>query len=308
MRRTIWITPKSTLPRKAIEDDILVTDASPLQNSASYKLVILQTENSPCGAKAALFASLLAVAFGYGAHAQTQPSAAELPDAPQPQHEADAVTLESTPRHILKDQEGIWASPLRVRLHDLVWLAPLTLATGAAIGTDHLAMTSVVSRDAEFNKANVDASNVLTAGLIAAPVALFARGHFGGDAHATETGILGGEAIVDGVVVEQGMKLIFWRERPHADDSRGRFFQSSAGIDSSFPSSHTVLTWASAAVIAQEYPSRWTQLLVYSAATGVSLTRVLGQEHFPSDVLIGSAAGWLVGHYVYRRHHRVWMH
>jgi hypothetical protein len=28
-------------------------------------------------------------------------------------------------------------------------------------------------------------------------------------------------------------------------------------------------------------------------ASGVSLTRVLGQEHFPSDVLIGAVTGWM---------------
>jgi membrane-associated phospholipid phosphatase len=44
-------------------------------------------------------------------------------------------------------------------------------------------------------------------------------------------------------------------------------------------------------------------LLLYSAATGISVTRVLGQQHFPSDVLVGSAAGWFVGHYVYHKHH-----
>jgi len=65
--------------------------------------------------------------------------------------------------------------------------------------------------------------------------------------------------------------------------------------------------WSSAAVIAEEYPSRWVQFGVYSMAAGVSVTRVLGQEHFPSDVLVGSAAGWLVGHYVYRRHQRARM-
>ncbi len=108
-----------------------------------------------------------------------------------------------------------------------------------------------------------------------------------------------------GLVVEQGMKLVFWRERPSADNQRGKFFQTGAGVDSSFPSSHSLLAWSSAAVIAEEYPSRWTQFGVYSAATGVSLTRVLGQQHFPSDVLVGSAAGWLVGHYVYRKHHRI---
>lgn len=278
-----------------------------MRHLASYEPVNLLTEHSPRRTKSVLFAFLLALAFSCCAHAQTWPPASDLPDAPQPQHNEDAVTLQNTPRHILTDQGAIWTSPLRLQMHDLVWLAPLTLATGAAIGTDHLAMTSVVSRDPEFNKASVDASNVLTAGLIAAPVALFAKGHFAGDGHATEAGILSGEAIVDGVVVEQGMKLMFWRERPHVDSSRGRFFQTSVGVDSSFPSSHSVLTWASAAVIAQEYPSRWTQLLVYSAATGVSVTRVLGQEHFPSDVLIGSAAGWLVGHYVYRKHHKARM-
>jgi|HubBroStandDraft_6_1064221.scaffolds.fasta_scaffold09851_4 hypothetical protein len=31
--------------------------------------------------------------------------------------------------------------------------------------------------------------------------------------------------------------------------------------------------------------------------------RVLGQEHLPTDVLVGGAAGWLIGHYVYEKHH-----
>jgi membrane-associated phospholipid phosphatase len=206
--------------------------------------------------------------------------------------------------HILKDQAAIWTSPVRIRARDLEWLAPLGLATGAAIATDHRAMRDVVSHDSGFNQANVDASNVLTGGLIAAPVLLFGVGRLHANAHAQEAGILGGEALLDGVVVEQGMKLAFWRERPSVDNARGRFFQSGAGVDSSFPSSHAVLAWAAASSIANEYPSRWTQLFVYSAAMGVSLTRIMGQEHFPSDALVGSAAGWLVGHYVYRRHHR----
>ena len=237
-----------------------------------------------------------------------------LPDAPQPQaakneksEDEDAVTLRNTPVHFLKDQGAIWTSTLRLRPHDLEWLIPLTLATGAAIATDHRALSSVVSHDATFNHANVDASNVLTGGLLSAPVVLYGVGRFHADAHAQEAGILSAEAILDGLVVEQGMKLVFWRERPATDNQRGKFFQTGAGVDSSFPSSHSLLTWSSAAVIAGEYPSRWVQFGVYSMAAGVSITRVLGQEHFPSDVLVGSAAGWLVGHYVYRRHHRARM-
>jgi membrane-associated phospholipid phosphatase len=242
-------------------------------------------------------------------------SADSLPDAPLPQVTAppetknpDETTLRNAIPHIVRDQAGIWTSPVRLRAHDLVWLAPLAVATGAAIATDHRVLTSVVSHDATFNHASVDASNVLTAGLIVAPVALYGVGHLHEDAHAREAGILSAEALLDGLVVEQGLKLVFWRERPGAHNARGRFFQSAAGVDSSFPSSHSMLAWSSAAVIAQEYPSRWVQIGVYSAAAGVGITRILGQEHFPSDVLVGSAVGWLVGRYVYHRHHRIRMH
>ncbi len=140
-------------------------------------------------------------------------------------------------------------------------------------------------------------------GSIVAPVAVYGAGLFKGNAHAREAGLLGGEAVLDGLIAEQGIKLITWRERPNVDRSRGAFFQSSAGVDSSFPSSHTLVAWSSAAALAGETHSRFVQAGLYSVAAGVSVTRVLGQEHFPSDVLVGSAAGWLIGHYVSKAHH-----
>ena len=232
-------------------------------------------------------------------------SSAALPDAPQPHAgSSDTVTLRDLPVHILKDQGAIWTSPLRLHAHDLVWVVPLGLATGAAIATDHRTLHDVVSLDPSFNNSNTNASNVLISGFIAAPGVLYGVGHFRDNEHALETGLLGAEALVDGVVVEQGMKLIFWRERPYQDNQHGKFFQSSAGIDSSFPSSHSVLAWSTAAVIAGEYPHFWTQALVYTGAAGVSFTRLMGQQHFPSDILVGSAAGWLVGHYVYKHRHQ----
>lgn len=243
------------------------------------------------------------LACGWPTHAQTESAA--LPDAPQARSESpDAATIRNTPRNILRDQKAIWTSPFRMHPGDLKWVAPLLVATSAAIATDHWALKDVVSHDANFNNSNTDASNIAIGGFIAVPVLLYGVGHFGNDDHARESGILGAEALVDGVVVEQGMKLIFWRERPTLDQGRGRFFQSRAGIDSSFPSSHSVLAWSAASVIADEYPHPVVEILAYSMATGVSLTRIMGQQHFPSDVLVGSAAGWLVGHYVYRHHHR----
>lgn len=261
---------------------------------------------------------LAALALGAGAvfaAAQTpangiRPALAELPDAPEPQSAmpdpppADAITLRNTPRNLLLDQKAIWTSPVRLRLHDLKWLAPLALATGAAIATDHHTMTQVVSRDPGFNRANIDTSNVLIGSWIAAPVAIYGYGHFQEDAHANAAGILAGESMLDGVVVEELLKQVFRRERPFVDDARGHFFQSGVGADSSFPSSHSLIAWSAASTLAGEYSSHWTQFALYSAAGSVSLTRVMGQKHFPSDVLVGSSLGWLIGHNVVRRHQR----
>ncbi len=242
-----------------------------------------------------VIAALLALASACFACAQTG-----LPDAPQPQ---PGVTLRETPRNILHDQEAIWTSPAHLKIHDLEWRVPLAAGTGLAISTDQSAMVHVVSKNPGFNKKNIDASNVMIGGFIAAPVALYGLGHFRKSPRARESGILAGEAMIDSVVVEQGMKLIFWRERPALNNASGHFFKSDAGVDSAFPSSHSVVAWSAAAVLAGEYPSPFSQMFIYAAATGVSLTRVMGQQHFPSDVLVGSAAGWLLGRYVFRKHH-----
>jgi PAP2 superfamily protein len=222
-----------------------------------------------------------------------------LPDAPQP---SQKEIIFGIPKDILHDQAGIWTSPARIRTRDLVWLAPLAVVTGVSIATDHHTMSSVVSHDPDFNNANLNAANGLTGGLVAIPAGLYGLGLLHNNSHERETGILSGEAVIDAYIVQEGLKLTTWRERPMQDNGRGLFFQGSAGTDSSFPSNHSIIAWSSAAVIASEYPSPWAQLGVYSMATGVSLTRVMGQQHFPTDVLIGSAAGWLIGRYVVRKH------
>lgn len=243
---------------------------------------------------------------GAAAQAGAGAGVGTLPETPQPQQvqSQDEVTIKSRPWAIVKDQGKIWTSPLRIRAHDLLWLVPLAGATGAAFAEDQHVMTSVVSHNSTFNDASIYSSDVLVGGFVAAPVVLYEAGRKRDDPREREAGVLGGEAVVDGLVVQQVLKLIFWKERPALNHANGLFFQSAAGFNSSFPSSHSVVAWSSAAVLAGEYPSKWAQVGFYSAATGVALTRVLGQQHFPSDVLVGSSVGWLVGHYVFKAHHR----
>ena len=258
--------------------------------------------NGPSLARPFVLLLTLALCHRACAQAPAQSGNAALPDAPQPQ-DRTAVTLRNTPRHILSDQAAIWTSPARLRDSNLAGPAVLVLATAVLITTDHHVMSSEVPTNASLNSHAVTASNALVGGFVAAPVLVYGLGRMHGDGHATETGILDGEAMIDSLAVNEVFKAVSLRERPAIDDARGKFFQTSVGLDSSFPSNHSVVAWSSAAVLASEYDGPLTRLTAYGLATGVSAARVLGREHFPSDVLVGSAVGWMIGRYVVRRHH-----
>lgn len=235
-------------------------------------------------------------------------SSASLDTGILPPNAQEPLTLKKLPLRFFTDEAKIVTSPLRVRKSDLKWLLPLAGATAAAFATDSKTMREVVSRNPSFNQANSTSSDVLRDISIGVPVLMFGAGQFRGNDRLRETGLLGGEAMIDAYVFDEAIKYVTLRERPNLDNARGRFFLGDASSNPSFISGHSIVAWSSAAVLAGEYSKPWQQATVYTLASGVSLTRVLGQQHFPSDVLLGSAAGWLIGHYVYRVHHRTRMH
>jgi membrane-associated phospholipid phosphatase len=263
--------------------------------------VIVSLEFRSPGLPLILFLALLGPALVCPAHAQNS-----LPDAPLPQIQAngDPVTIRGTPRRVLQDQEAIWTSPARIRESNALGPAALVLATTFAITADHQVMSSSRLQNPSLNDKASTASTGLTAGFGVAPAAIFAIGALHHDDHATETGILGGEAMVDSFAVSEVIKAISMRERPTVDNAKGKFFQSSVGLDSSFPSNHAIIAWSSAAVIASEYNGPLTKISAYGLATGVSAARILARQHFPSDVLVGSTVGWMIGRYVVRKHRR----
>lgn len=246
----------------------------------------------------------------------SQPSGSDfssLPDAPSPQpansavdptDAKNAVTLERTPVNLLKDQAAIWTSPARLNEGNLRFIVPLVLAATVTVTADHQIMSSAKLNNPSLNNQANTASNGLLGGFVAAPVIIYGLGHIHHDGQATETGILAGEAMVDSLVVDEAMKAVTMRERPTLDNAKGRFFQTSVGLDSSFPSTHCMIAWSSAAVIASEYDGPLTKMTAYGLATGLSVSRVVARQHFPSDVLVGSAVGWFVGRYVVHKHRR----
>jgi membrane-associated phospholipid phosphatase len=201
-------------------------------------------------------------------------------------------------KHIIKDQELIWTSPARIRLSDAAWLVPLGGLTAAFIATDR-DVSLHISNTTKTQNRYTSFSNYGIAGMAGGAGALYLWGHFTRNDHEREAGLLAGEAAIDAVAVDEVVKYSTARDRPYQGDHDGDF---EAGGDS-FPSDHAAAAWAVASVLSHEYPGPIPKLLAYGAAAAISAARVEGEQHFPSDVLVGSALGWLTGELVYRQHH-----
>ena len=199
-------------------------------------------------------------------------------------------------KHLASDQRTFWTAPAHFRVQDLKWAVPFVGATAAFMAGD-----SWISKQIPLGKVQTSktVSDYGVYSLIAAGGGAFVLGHLTGNDHMSEAGLLSGEAAINATAIAYLMKSATQRPRPYQANGSGTFFQGGT----SFPSEHAAIAWSVASVMAHEYPGTFTKILAYGLATGISATRVTGQQHFASDVIIGSALGWYFGRQVYRAHH-----
>jgi len=195
----------------------------------------------------------------------------------------------------VEDQKTLWSSPLRLKRSDVPFVVGATATTALLLGSDTTVEHNVGRSHASTSQQISNGGIALFAG--AAGTFYFA-GMLKQNEHARETGFLTGEAAIDALAINSAMQFVFQRARP-GEKNAGKFWAGG----SSFPSNHAAVAWAAASVIAHEYPGWGTKTLSYGFASLVSATRIVGDKHFSSDVLVGSALGWLVGQEIYRKRH-----
>lgn len=196
------------------------------------------------------------------------------------------------------DQKEFWTSPKNLRFSDTIWLLPLSGFAAGLFVTD-ADFSRHMSHDPTTISHYNTISNAGVAGLVGGAAAMWAFSYKNHDSHWRETGFLAGEAALNSLVDSEAMKYSFGRERPFQGDGSGNFFHGGT----SFPSEHAAAAWSIASVIAHEYPGPLTKILAYGAAGLISYSRVRAQQHFSSDVLVGSLVGELSGYITYKRHH-----
>jgi len=118
------------------------------------------------------------------------------------------------------------------------------------------------------------------------------------------------EALIDTGLWVTGLKILVGRNRPgegnpHSRSTGPRGYFKEQGANSSFPSGHSALAFASAAVMTREaHGSLWVGIPAYALAGGVAFSRVYVEKHWLSDVLFGAALGHSIGMLVENRRHK----
>jgi len=202
-------------------------------------------------------------------------------------------------RNILMDQKDIWTSPFHMHGADAIPWIVAGATTGALIVADRR-IARQLPNTVDQVTISQDVSQ-LGAQYTILPITagLYISGAIFHNAKARETGILGGEAVLDSMIVVGAMKVILRRARPLEDNGSGSFFSGG----SSFPSGHAAQSFALASVVAHEYNKNLIYpVTAYGLAALVSFSRLSGQKHFASDVVAGSAIGWYIGRYVFKTH------
>jgi membrane-associated phospholipid phosphatase len=112
------------------------------------------------------------------------------------------------------------------------------------------------------------------------------------------------DAVTWATAADEWLKVLIHRNRPILYTSDAPFAAQSRGNQESFPSGHAELAFAVATayttIARREHLPHATRnaVVLYVAASAVSVLRVAAAKHFPTDVLagavLGSAVSWVV--------------
>ncbi len=150
-------------------------------------------------------------------------------------------------------------------------------------------------------------------GSVAITGTLYAVGKLADRPRMADVGLHTTEAIVLGEAFNFLIKGLAGRARPYNDPTNPHDFKLGRGFRRenfrSFPSGHAVAGFAAAAAVTSEVGRHWPEYrwivgpTMYGGATLVGLSRMYGNYHWASDVVIGAAIGTFSGLKVVQYHH-----
>jgi len=229
-----------------------------------------------------------------------------IPSRPAQTTRQPQPSLKEMPREILRDQKFFWLRPFRMKRSDLPWVG-LMVGTAAGLMAIDRRVGQALSDSPpglgyhiSHNVSRIGApwTDLGTAG------AIYLIGRSRDNQRARTSGVLGLEAVADSIAVVEILKYSTQRPRPtfsggqvRDHNADGEFFAGGT----SFPSGHAAAAFALATTLSlQNSEKRWVPPIAYGCASLVSISRITMRMHFPSDVFVGAALGYMIGRHVAR--------
>ncbi len=132
---------------------------------------------------------------------------------------------------------------------------------------------------------------------------IYGTGLFAKNEEIRSTGVVVFEAIAFSAAVTQSLKFLIGRSRPYTNDGNGTFTPLTLKKEHlSFPSGHSTSAFALSSALASRVKNPYVSAGLYSLATLTALSRVYSDDHWVSDIVLGSVIGYLSGTAVARLH------
>jgi len=229
--------------------------------------------------------------------AANTPGVPAASDDPQNPTETDGEgRVRRGAERILRDQKELYRAPFE--RSNLKWDVFVLAGTGALLATDR-------HTERHLPGGNVDiygnVSNISLGGTAATLSLLWGYGMKTHNEHLKELGSLEIEALVNSFLIYTPMQFVAGRQRPGEGNGYGDFWRHH-NVNTSFPAGHPMFTITMASVVAHEYPKPWVEALAYGASAAVMGGRLLGRDHWSSDVFVGAALGYFIGSRIFHLH------
>lgn len=212
-------------------------------------------------------------------------------------------------KSILTDSRDIVISPARWNKYQ--WIAVSgVIALGAVFYTQDENIQRVVQKNQTpfLNGASKYGLERLGSGVYTIPALgiLYGVGAIVKNDKARYTALKGVEAFALAFVTDQVLKQLTHRHRPYQNDPpESNVWDGPFNLPSntSFASGHAANAFAVATVIATSYSNTvWVPIVCYTLAGLTAASRVYQNDHWFSDVFIGSAIGFAIGRTIMNNH------
>lgn len=204
-----------------------------------------------------------------------------------------------------RDAGFIFGSPAHFSQDDWLTVAAVGGGVAAVMPLDESVRTFFrqqhgPAQDAVMNVGQLYGS-VVPAILIGAGI--YAGGLVGESDETRMTGREVLESLAFAGIVTTSLKILFGRSRPYTDEGAGNFkFLQFSDDRASFPSGHATVAFAVSSVLAARIHDDWVSAGLYTLAGVTAISRVYHDQHWASDVFLGSAIGGIIGRSIVLHH------